>query len=95
MKKSTRHVERGDAAPTTRRCRRPRAASPSRRSGLDDGVLAPEAGQAGEADDGQPATPNVIQVIFMTSRQHAEPRMSTWSFMPCITEPAPRKEIRP
>ena len=35
-------------------------------------------------------SPNVIQVIFMIVEMPPNRRMSTWSFMPCITEPAPR-----
>ena len=35
-------------------------------------------------------TPNVIQVIFMYFHSPPKRRMSTWSFMPCMTEPAPR-----
>ena len=35
-------------------------------------------------------SPNVTQVIFMTVERPPKRRMSTWSFMPCITEPAPR-----
>ena len=34
--------------------------------------------------------PKVIQVIFMTRERPPKRRMSTWSFMPCMTEPAPR-----
>ncbi len=35
-------------------------------------------------------SPNVIQVTFMTVDNPPYRRMSTRSFMPCITEPAPR-----
>ena len=35
-------------------------------------------------------SPNVIQVICMTVERPPNRRMSTWSFMPCMTEPAPR-----
>ena len=34
--------------------------------------------------------PKVTQVIFMTVDSPPKRRMSTWSFIPCITEPAPR-----
>jgi len=33
---------------------------------------------------------NVAQVIFMAPDRWPNRRMSTWSFMPCMTEPAPR-----
>ena len=35
-------------------------------------------------------SPKVTQVIFMTPDSPPNRRMSTWSFMPCMTEPAPR-----
>ena len=34
--------------------------------------------------------PNVTQVIVMTVEMPPKRRMSTWSFMPCMTDPAPR-----
>jgi hypothetical protein len=35
-------------------------------------------------------SPKVTQVIFMTPDRLPKPRMSTLSFMPCMTDPAPR-----
>ena len=32
----------------------------------------------------------MTQVIFMTVDSPPKRRMSTWSFIPCITDPAPR-----
>ncbi len=40
----------------------------------------------------QPA-PKVSQVIFMYFDRPPKRRMSTWSFMPCMTEPAPRNML--
>ena len=40
----------------------------------------------------QPIT-KVIQVIFMYLRRPPKRRMSTWSCMPCMTEPAPRNML--
>ncbi len=35
-------------------------------------------------------SPNVTHVIIMSDARPPKRRMSTWSSMPCMTEPAPR-----